>query len=60
MKILKLLLVLSVFTPGLFGQETRSMLFGQVYDPQGLAVVGAKVQVRNTETGVTCPTRTHG
>ena len=33
-------------------QETRSMLFGRVLDPQGAAIVGAKVFVRNAETGV--------
>lgn len=33
-------------------QETRSMLFGRVLDPQGHAVVGAAVTVRNPDTGV--------
>ncbi len=36
-----------------FGQETRSMLFGRVLDPQGAAVAGATVVLRNAETGVT-------
>jgi hypothetical protein len=36
-----------------FAQETRSMLFGRVLDPQGSAVVNAAVSVRNAETGVT-------
>ena len=35
----------------LYGQETRSMLFGRVLDPQSAVVVGAKVVVRNTDTG---------
>jgi hypothetical protein len=33
-------------------QETRSMLFGRVLDPQHSAVAGAVVTVRNTETNV--------
>lgn len=33
-------------------QETRSMLFGRVLDPQGAAVVGATVVIRNSETGI--------
>ncbi|MBM3812008.1 MAG: carboxypeptidase regulatory-like domain-containing protein [Acidimicrobiia bacterium] len=41
------------------GQETRSMLFGRVLDPQGSAVVGATVVIRNAETGVTQTMRTN-
>jgi hypothetical protein len=33
-------------------QETRSMLFGRVLDPQGAAVAGATVVIRNADTGV--------
>jgi len=33
-------------------QETRSMLFGRVLDPQSAAVAGANVTVRNVDTGV--------
>ena len=36
----------------LLAQETRSMLFGRVLDPQGAAIVGANVTIRNAETGV--------
>jgi hypothetical protein len=34
-------------------QETRSMLFGKVVDPQGASIIGANVIIRNAETGVT-------
>src|SRR5215216_4397841 len=36
----------------MFAQETRSMLFGRVLDPQSSAVVGATVVVTNADTGV--------
>jgi hypothetical protein len=35
-----------------YAQETRSMLFGRVLDPQSSAVVGATVAVTNADTGV--------
>ncbi len=49
--------VLAALSPALFlvtlhSQETRSMIFGRVLDPQGSAIVGASVVVRNAETGV--------
>src|SRR5687767_5694630 len=44
--------ILAGLAPAAFSQETRSMLFGRVLDPQGSAVVGAAVQVRNADTGV--------
>jgi hypothetical protein len=40
-------------------QETRSMLFGRVLDPQRSAISGASVAVRNAETGVTLNYRTN-
>jgi hypothetical protein len=40
-------------------QETRSMLFGRVLDPQGSAVSGAVVTVRNTDTNVSLTFRTN-
>jgi hypothetical protein len=40
-------------------QETRSMLFGRVLDPQGGAVVGAAVVIRNSDTGVTLNYKTN-
>lgn len=40
-------------------QETRSMLFGRVLDPQGAAIVGAAVIVRNAETGVSLNYKTN-
>ena len=36
-------------------QETRSTLSGRVLDPQGAAVMDARVVVRNTDTGVALP-----
>ncbi len=40
-------------------QETRSMLFGRVLDPQGSAIVGAAVSVRNADTGVSLSFKTN-
>lgn len=40
-------------------QETRSMIFGRMLDPQGSAVAGAAVSVTNTDTNVTLPLRTN-
>jgi hypothetical protein len=45
-------LLLTLVSTCAFAQETRSMLFGRVLDPQGSAVVGATVTVRNADTGV--------
>ncbi len=33
-----------------WGQETRGVIFGRVFDPQSAAVAGARVTVRNTDT----------
>src|SRR5215831_6308410 len=54
-------LVCAVATLGTasFAQETRSMLFGRVLDPQGSAVVGASVTVKNNDTNVTVNLRTN-
>ena len=41
------------------GQETRSSLFGYVYDPQAAVVTGATVSVRNADTGVALATKTN-
>ncbi len=47
-------LFVSVLTFGMpaVGQETRSMIYGRVLDPQGSAVAGATVMVTNTDTNV--------
>lgn len=45
--------------PAALAQETRSMIFGRVLDPQGGAVPGATVTVRNTDTGVTLTYKTN-
>jgi acylphosphatase len=42
-----------------FAQETRSMLFGRVLDPQGASVAGATVVIRNADTGVGQTIRTN-
>jgi hypothetical protein len=49
--ILSMLALLLPASP-LAGQETRSMIFGRVVDPQSSAVAGAKVVVSNTDTNV--------
>jgi hypothetical protein len=41
------------FSLPILAQETRSMLFGKVMDPQGASIIGADVAIRNAETGVT-------
>ena len=43
----------ALFSMSAFPQETRSTLFGRVLDPQGAAVAGATVVVKNTDTNVT-------
>jgi len=42
-----------------WAQETRSMIFGRVLDPQGAAIVGAAVVVTNTDTGVSLNFKTN-
>ncbi len=44
------LLLLHVCAAALCAQETRSVIFGRVTDPQSAAVAGAAVSVVNTET----------
>ena len=45
--------VIALVSCSAFSQETRSTLAGRVLDPNGGAIVGATVVVRNTDTGVT-------
>ncbi len=40
-------------------QETRSMMLGRVLDPQGSAVAGAAVGIRNVDTGVAMTLKTN-
>src|ERR1700722_12489076 len=47
-----LTLCLLPFAPLVFGQGGSGTITGTVTDPTGLAVAGANVQARNTETGV--------
>jgi hypothetical protein len=47
-------LILTALTiPALQAQETRSVIFGRVTDPQDAAVAGANIAVTNTETNTT-------
>ncbi len=41
------------------GQETRGMIFGRAYDPQGSAVVGAEVLITNVDTNIVQRTTTN-
>ncbi|MEK7406334.1 MAG: carboxypeptidase-like regulatory domain-containing protein [Acidobacteriota bacterium] len=43
----------------LAAQETRSMIYGRVFDPQGAAVAGAGVKVTNTDTNTSVPVATN-
>ncbi len=44
----------------IWGQETRAVITGTVTDPQGAAVVAAKLEVRNLETNVVTTAQTNG
>jgi len=46
------LLVVTILASTLVAQETRSMIYGRVMDPQGAAVAGAVVTVTNVEMNV--------
>jgi acylphosphatase len=58
-RLAKVLAAACVLLAGVFAQETRSMLFGRVLDPQGAAVSGAAVVIRNVETGVSIQLRSN-
>lgn len=49
---MRIFAILSLAAACAFSQETRSMLFGRVLDPQGAAIAGATVVIRNADTGV--------
>ncbi len=51
-RIAVVLFFVTVFSFSAWAQETRSTISGRVLDPQGGAVVGATVVVRNADTGV--------
>jgi hypothetical protein len=44
--------VLLASSPGAWGQASTTSIFGEIVDPQGAAVVGAKVTITNVATGV--------
>jgi hypothetical protein len=54
------LLVLLLCSLPAVAQETRGMIFGTVYDPQGAAVPGASVVVRNTDSNTNSRLTTNG
>ncbi len=54
------LLVAMACVPFAFGQTVTGSITGEVIDPSGAVVVGAKVTAENTETGVKTPTETNG
>jgi hypothetical protein len=52
-------LAVAFMASGLGAQETRSMIFGRMVDPQSSAVAGGVVNVTNTGTNVTIPLKTN-
>ncbi len=53
-----LVVILLLCTSSLLGQTFRGTILGTVTDPQGAVVVGAKVTVRNVNTGLERATQT--
>lgn len=53
------LCLLALVGAAAFAQETRAMLFGRVLDPQGSAIPGATVVVKNTATNVALTFKTN-
>ena len=49
-RLLRALLLVQAFAAVVHGQETRSVIFGRVTDPQNAAIAGAVVSVLNTDT----------
>ena len=64
MNVQKILLIAAVawsFSESpIWGQETRAVVTGTVTDPQGAAVPGAKLEIRNLETNVVTAAQTNG
>jgi len=56
MRFIFLPILLACLAPG---QETRSMIFGRVLDPQGSTVAGVKVIVTNIDTNTSTPVGTN-
>jgi hypothetical protein len=50
-RFLALIAIASILAPSTLAQEFRATLTGNITDPQGAAVVGAKVTVKNQQTG---------
>ncbi len=58
-RIALMLCLLALFSACAFAQETRAMLFGRVFDPQGSAIPSATVVVKNTDTNVALTFKTN-
>src|ERR1043166_8758782 len=52
-KTLLLIAVFAISASEMWGQSDTAVLFGLAKDPSGAIVPGAKVQLRNEDTGVT-------
>ncbi|MCL5742926.1 MAG: carboxypeptidase-like regulatory domain-containing protein, partial [Acidobacteria bacterium] len=50
---------LALFAPAAYSQEIRASISGIVEDPSGAPIVGAKVVVTNTATGVAVSTESN-
>src|SRR5438045_9195073 len=59
MKALSIGAVLALAAAAGFTQETRSVIYGRVLDPQSAAVAGAAVEVTNTDTNATMTLKTN-
>ena len=57
---LRALLGVLIVVSAVLGQDTRSSISGRILDPQGGAVAGAAVTVRNVDTGVALTYHTNG
>ena len=57
---LAILLLLGGFSAAAFAQSATGTIGGTVTDPKGLAVDGANVVVKNTDTGIETPQTTNG
>jgi len=59
-RIIGLLIVLLALAGGAYAQEFRGTISGSVSDPNGAAVAGATVVIKNTATNVTSTVTTNG
>jgi len=57
-RIASAILMLLVFSSGLFGQTSKGFVVGEVVDPNGAVIAGANVKITNANTGVSRETVT--